>query len=69
MSIHSELPWLSISILSTTEKGKGGPLCVPANGWGVGGGEEEEETLFLNFQRTQLPQRKQKQRWSEIILE
>lgn len=32
-------------------------------------GGRRKKTLFLNFQRTQITQRKQKQRWSEIILE
>lgn len=40
----------------STEKGKGGPLCVPSNRKR----KEKKKSLFLNFQRAQITQRKQK---------
>lgn len=48
----------------STEKRKGGPLCVSANSQG----RTKKKSLFLNFQRTEITQRKQKQGWTEIIL-
>lgn len=49
----------------STEKRKGGPLCVSANRQGR---TKKKKSLFLNFQRTEKTQRKQKQGWTEIIL-
>lgn len=63
MSIHSELLWLSLPFHSFhREEERRSIVCPSQQG-------EEEKKLFLNFQRTQITQRKQKQRWSEIILE
>lgn len=65
MPIHAELLWLWVSILFHRE-GKRRPIvCLHQQ---TGKDKKKKKSLFLNFQRTEITQRKQKQGWSENIL-
>lgn len=65
MPIHSELLWLWVSIFFHREEKRRPIVCLRQQ---TGKDKKKKKSLFLNFQRTDITQRKQKQGWTEIIL-